>query len=551
MGLRGFSLKERAVGQTRSIVEWSSEHFERHRQPLRIAIDQANWWYKNITPEKESQIKRQSPGSHPRERSIMERICYLLRMNVQLIFVFDGPNKPWKSRPRGQNYSASNVALLKELLDQLGVPRHDAPGEAEAECGRLQELGVVDAVWSDDSDTFMFGCKTVVQFHKPEGHDFKSEDSVLVYTADGLLDRSKLSKEGMLMYAILVGCDYADGLPSVGTSTLLEIAKHHKFEEAATILAKSVSNQHRELSKWRAMLLRIVKDAYPSKNFALPPNTFPNPRVLQSCSRPNVSTDSKLGGLVIHWFRPFRPNLFARYRFLLEHFHSRKHPSWPAEYLVPIELNHRLRERHSEFDYGIMEKTPMGPKKEGTVSVNPTLVIPELLDIPLRDPKTGQACEFEEVKAILLDCVIKQGLPNVMEKATQKARRGRPKKVAAGDRNKEFAKLNPECNSPSQDGQSRKRNSNSLVENENYRLLGVSDKLKKGLANALNLDNAAVQNRSILERAPIIILDDEGIENRSLDDGRTNVARKKQKTEIPSLADIAVIDLTEADWRGK
>jgi hypothetical protein len=48
--------------------------------------------------------------------------------------------------------------LLKGMLRCFGIPFHEAPGEAGAECARLQILGLVDAVWSQDSDCLMFGC---------------------------------------------------------------------------------------------------------------------------------------------------------------------------------------------------------------------------------------------------------------------------------------------------------------------------------------------------------------------------------------------------------
>lgn len=38
-----------------------------------------------------------------------------------------------------------------------------APGEAEAELAYLNRIGVIDAVLSDDVDTFLFGAKTVVR----------------------------------------------------------------------------------------------------------------------------------------------------------------------------------------------------------------------------------------------------------------------------------------------------------------------------------------------------------------------------------------------------
>ena len=38
-----------------------------------------------------------------------------------------------------------------------------APGEAEAELAYLNSIGIIDAVLSDDVDTFLFGAKTVIR----------------------------------------------------------------------------------------------------------------------------------------------------------------------------------------------------------------------------------------------------------------------------------------------------------------------------------------------------------------------------------------------------
>lgn len=93
------------------------------------------------------------------EKSMFFRICCFLTLNIQLVFVFDRPVRPWKRRKRGRrkiNYKERR--LIKDVLTCLGIPYHEAPGEAEAECAHLQILGIVDAVWSQDPDCLMFGC---------------------------------------------------------------------------------------------------------------------------------------------------------------------------------------------------------------------------------------------------------------------------------------------------------------------------------------------------------------------------------------------------------
>jgi Holliday junction resolvase YEN1 len=40
---------------------------------------------------------------------------------------------------------------------------HQAPGEAEAELAYLNRKGIIDAVLTDDVDTFLFGATTVIR----------------------------------------------------------------------------------------------------------------------------------------------------------------------------------------------------------------------------------------------------------------------------------------------------------------------------------------------------------------------------------------------------
>lgn len=95
----------------------------------------------------------------------MYRVVGLLKLNIQLLFVFDGPSRPVKKGKKPPSINTHETKLLREMLSKLGVPCYDAPGEAEAECLRLQQLGLVDAVWTEDGDALMFGCTVLLRFH--------------------------------------------------------------------------------------------------------------------------------------------------------------------------------------------------------------------------------------------------------------------------------------------------------------------------------------------------------------------------------------------------
>jgi Holliday junction resolvase YEN1 len=59
----------------------------------------------------------------------------------------DGPSKP-KKHGKNTNLNIDHLITdLRMMLDELCMPWHTAPGEIEAECVRLQKLGLVDAVW--------------------------------------------------------------------------------------------------------------------------------------------------------------------------------------------------------------------------------------------------------------------------------------------------------------------------------------------------------------------------------------------------------------------
>jgi hypothetical protein len=60
-----------------------------------------------------------------------------------------------------ETLTADMVEDLVEMLQLFGLPYLIAPSEAEAQCAALEMLGVVDGVVTEDSDTFLFGARTI------------------------------------------------------------------------------------------------------------------------------------------------------------------------------------------------------------------------------------------------------------------------------------------------------------------------------------------------------------------------------------------------------
>ncbi|KEQ68839.1 PIN domain-like protein, partial [Aureobasidium namibiae CBS 147.97] len=150
-------------GEVKSLAQLSTDHWNQHKRPLRVAIDEAGWRFHNLSDAQVAAIRQKVPEANPIEKAILWRVLKLMRMNIQPIFIFDGPSRPWKRGDVAGRIDWKKIDSLRKMLNHLKISHHRAPAEAEAECARLSELGIVDAVWTDDGDAFMFGAKVLIK----------------------------------------------------------------------------------------------------------------------------------------------------------------------------------------------------------------------------------------------------------------------------------------------------------------------------------------------------------------------------------------------------
>ncbi|RMY72522.1 hypothetical protein D0862_14442 [Hortaea werneckii] len=278
-------------GEIVHLADYAARHFREHGRPLRIAVDEACWRFTNLTPEQVERIRDGEPAANPVEKTILWRILRLMKLNVQLLFVYDGPRKPWKSgRGGGGLLDQELVKLLHQLLDHLKVPYHRAPGEAEAECAVLEQRGVVDAVWADDGDAFMFGCRTLIKQHKVDGQRVK--DYVRIYRAQTILKECDLDRDSLVLFAMLAGGDYdTQGLRGCGPKTA---AKASRTEFGVANKAHDIHQYPQRVGLWRQALDHILKRS--GSNVEIPAS-FPNQKALGNYLYPNISPPEVLDNL--------------------------------------------------------------------------------------------------------------------------------------------------------------------------------------------------------------------------------------------------------------
>jgi len=418
-------------GEVVSIAKYATDHFNKHGRPLRVAVDEPGWRFNNLTPQQIEMIRKKEPAANPIERTVMWRIFLLMRLNIQPIWILDGPRRPWKRNKRGggggPQVEYERTKLLCQLLDHLKVPHHRAPAEAEAECARLQQLGIVDAVWSDDGDTLMFGATCLIGAHRVASK--WSPDKITVLRAETILEDHDFDRESLVLFAMLAGGDYStSGLPGCGPQiTRLVSRKSHGI--AHELCHASLQ----DISAWRLRLEETL--AKEGRRMQVPP-TFPDMRALGHHCNPVVSTDAQLRdlrGLRNGWDakidqKKLRVLLRSRFNIWTRGYMKHIAPIFMIRQLARCSRQDANLIANTTYDIQL-KRTIKRKSKNGDDSDEPTELERKItfyplpaVEIDLREPEGEDWSIWESkdgshydpagrVECNVLDCFLKHGLP--------------------------------------------------------------------------------------------------------------------------------------------
>ncbi|KAJ7653778.1 hypothetical protein B0H17DRAFT_957288, partial [Mycena rosella] len=192
---------------------------------------------------------------------------------------FHGPG--WPSAKRGTKVMFRSSVLtdhLKAMIASFGFYFYDAPGEAEAELAKLNECGGIDGIITEDSDTLVFGAPSV-------------QHQSLICTSDSIENPNgvSLDKDGIFLFALLLGGNYHPGVSEVGTIIAHALAKQGFGQKLVTLLRFFDGLElTSRLGVWRNSLhheLRTNSSGHLGKHHPKLadeiPDTFPDLRVAQ------------------------------------------------------------------------------------------------------------------------------------------------------------------------------------------------------------------------------------------------------------------------------
>ncbi|KAF8177219.1 PIN domain-like protein [Pholiota molesta] len=249
-----------------------------------------------------------------------------IKAPVSLIFVLDGAARPpFKRGHHVQDRPIWMMDLAIELVEIFGYQIHRAPGEAEAELAELNRKGYIHGVISSDSDAVLYG--THCSF---EGNIPKSErdypDEYIIYTENAIA----LSPGSLILFALLTGGDYGDGVKGCGPTTALALVRcgygdrllsafrrldGDAFEQfliqwRSAVRRELAVNSHHFLSRSQPKLAEDISDAFPDHRIL---DLYTNPITSWS---PGYNPPTDLSQR--QFIQPFIPEIT---RFCIQHFH--------------------------------------------------------------------------------------------------------------------------------------------------------------------------------------------------------------------------------------
>jgi flap endonuclease-1 len=259
----GVDLGDLAVKRTISLQSLSGKA---------IAIDSFNMLYQflaSIRQEDGTPLMDYRGNITAHLSGLFYRTCRLLENGIRPAFVFDGKapsfkaktheeraavkktaEKKWKEALEAERYEEAKkyaqatsrltsemVEESKLLIEALGLPVVQAPGDGEAQAAAMVQQGLAYATASQDYDALMFGSPVLVRNLSITGRRkvprqnryimVEPEEISLEETLGALeIDRAQL-----IFIGLLTGTDFNDGIKGIGPKKGLKIAKETKTIE--------------------------------------------------------------------------------------------------------------------------------------------------------------------------------------------------------------------------------------------------------------------------------------------------------------------------------
>lgn len=201
-------------------------------------------------------------------RNLYFRTCFLLLLNVKVVFVLEGkapelkyqtiadrnklqfkgckPKTSTTKTTKGRTRFNHTLKQCEELLKLMGLACVQGEGEAEATCAYLNYEGLIDGCISQDSDCFAYGAKIVYRNFSisQQGPFASSGGAVDVYNIQKSMDAVDFGRNKIVSMALLCGSDYTEGVHGVGKDSALKMFERFSDDDILKRISSWKTDAH-------------------------------------------------------------------------------------------------------------------------------------------------------------------------------------------------------------------------------------------------------------------------------------------------------------------
>jgi len=167
--------------------------------------------FDGVHPEDKSdtQIKRREERNktHAQVLELKDQISKINTLEVDPTMV-----EKLRTLMRRDTFIAGDESdVFQEILQSIGIPVLQAPGEAEKHCAMLVLEGLASAVFSTDTDTLVYGCPLLIT-----GFTASRLDMMEVTILERALKGLNFTFDQFQELCFLLGCDYNNRIRGIG-----------------------------------------------------------------------------------------------------------------------------------------------------------------------------------------------------------------------------------------------------------------------------------------------------------------------------------------------
>lgn len=244
----------------------------------KVAFDAYHFMFKVINVANSRIVRRGNGSSEPDRTEVLndwiqislELIYNWINNGVNLIFVFDGDHPKEKSETQKERIlkrqemrekyeklraeieenpllatpeqlkqlktylsqtgpNGNEKDYFKSIIESFGIPTLRANGEGEKLCAQLARDGIVEAVFTSDTDTLAFGAPLLIN-DTLGWKDYEGERVFCVQTVklEEICNELELEFSQFVDLCIMAGCDYNDNIPRIAIGKSYKLLKQYE-----------------------------------------------------------------------------------------------------------------------------------------------------------------------------------------------------------------------------------------------------------------------------------------------------------------------------------